>query len=329
MKHHESIFEEYISANITTNIHPNLNNMFKLFPKTINQMKNVIFYGARGIGKYTQALKCIKTYSPTDLKYEKKISICLGNINGNVSKSYFIKISDIHYEVDMSLMGCNSKLLWNEIYTQIIDIISAKVDKSGIILCKNFGKISSDLLESFYSYIQKNTFSSIHIIFIIITEDISFIPDNILNSCETIHMNRPTKSTYNKVLTHKIPSHIKLENIISIKNMKDDVSTKYNIPHKIICDKLIHNILQEGGDMLLFRDYIYDIFIYNLNVNECIWYIIYELIQKKHIKKDKISALMVKVFGFFQYYNNNYRPIYHLEYLFYYIISLVHGYSIE
>jgi len=326
MKHHETLFEEYISANVTTNLHPKLGNMFKLFPKSINQLKNVIFYGPRGIGKYTQALKCIKMYSPSNLKYEKKISIGLGNMN--VSKSYFIKISDVHYEVDMSLLGCNSKLLWNEIYTQIIDILSAKVDKSGIILCKNFGKINSDLLESFYSYIQKNNFSSIHIIFMLITEDLSFIPDNILSSCETINMTRPTKSTYNKILSNKIPSSVKLEDIVSIKNMKDDVSTKYNIPHKIICDKIIQSILHQC-DMLLFRDYIYDIFIYNLNVNECIWYIIDELIQKKHIKRENISELMVKVFGFFQYYNNNYRPIYHLEYLFYYIISLVHGYDIE
>jgi len=324
MKHHETLFEEYISANAVTNLHPKMNNIFKLFPKSIHQLKNVIFYGAIGIGKYTQVLKCINIYSQSNLKYEKKISIGLHNLN--VIKTYYIKISDIHYEVDMSLLGCNSKLLWNEIYTQIVDIISAKSDKCGIILCKNFGKINSDLLECFYSYIQKNNFSPIQIIFMLITEDISFIPDNIMSSCEIINMARPTKITYNKVLTNKIPSHVKLEDIISIKNMKDDVSTKYNVPHKIICDKIIQSILNKC-DMLLFRDYIYDIFIYHLNVNECIWYIINDLIQKKHIKKEKISELMITLFRFFQYYNNNYRPIYHLEYLLYYIISIVHNYD--
>ena len=79
-------------------------------------------------------------------------------------------------------------------------------------------------------------------------------------------------------------------------------------------------------DQIIFRDYIYDLFIYNLNINECIWYIINELIMNKKIKKKDISLLMNKLYMFFQYFNNNYRPIYHLEFLFYYIITLIHSY---
>ena len=326
MKHHETNFEEYISSNTAINIHPKLNNILKLLPTNIHQMKNVIFYGARGIGKYTQTLRCIKMYSPSDLKYEKKISIRMTNVNANKS-GYFIKISDIHYEVDMSILGCNSRQLWHDIYTQIIDIISAKTDKSGIILCKNFNKISSDLLDSFYSYMQHDVMP-VHIIYILITEEVSFIPDNILSSCEMIHMSRPTKSMYNKIIPNKIPSNVKLHDIHNIKNMKDDVITKYNVPHKIICDKIIQNMIEQC-DMLQFRDYIYDIFIYNLNVNDCIWYIIHELIQNKYIKKEDISELMIEIFHFFKFYNNNYRPIYHLEHIFYYMISLIHGYNIK
>jgi hypothetical protein len=326
MKYYETTFEEYLHSCEKYNIHPKLNNVFKQFPKNIQQLTNLIFYGASGIGKYTQALRCIKRYSQSDLKYEKKISIELNN--SYVTKSYYIKISDIHYEVDMSLLGCNSKLLWNDIYTQIIDIISAKQDKSGIILCKNFNKISSDLLDCFYSYIQKNDIlSSIHIVYILVTEDLSFISNNILSTCEVIYMGRPSKTTYNKILNTKLSSTVKLENIVNIKNIKDDIVTKYNIPHKIICDKIIKNIL-ECRDMLLFREYIYDIFIYNLNMNDCVWYIINELIQNKHIKQQEIILLMLKIYTFFQYYNNNYRPIYHVESLFYYLLSLVHNYPI-
>jgi hypothetical protein len=327
MKNNETLFDDYLNSNKTFNIHPKNDNIFKRFPTNIIYLKNIIFYGPPGIGKYTQALKCIKMYSQNDLKYEKKISINISKqVNMNKS-SYFIKISDIHYEVDMSLLGCNSKLLWYEIYCQIIDIISAKSEKYGIILCKNFNKINSDLLENFYSYIQKNNISSIHISFILITEDLSFIPDNILNSCEIIHMSRPTKNVYNKLLNTKIPSNIKLETITNIKNLYMDSIHKYNIPHKIICDKILDSIINiDLLNKLYFRDTIYDLFIYNLNVNECVWYIISNLILSKHIKKEYIKKLMKKIYSFFEYYNNNYRPIYHLEYLFYYIISLVHGY---
>ena len=57
----------------------------------------------------------------------------------------------------MSLMGCHSKMLWNEVYNQIVDILLAKAEKSGIIVCKYFHEIHSELLDIFYSYMQSNS----------------------------------------------------------------------------------------------------------------------------------------------------------------------------
>ena len=130
MKFYETHFEEYIIENNRENLHPKLNKLYEKFPNRFEELKNIIFFGPNGTGKYTQMLKAIKKYSPTELKYEKKISLTYNK------QQYFFKISDIHYEVDMSLLGCNSKLLWHEIYQQIIDIISAKTEKTGIIVCK-------------------------------------------------------------------------------------------------------------------------------------------------------------------------------------------------
>ena len=36
--------------------------------------------------------------------------------------------------------------------------------------------------------------------FILITEELSFIPDNIYNCCEVIHVPRPSRTLYNKCL---------------------------------------------------------------------------------------------------------------------------------
>ena len=204
MKYQELHFEEYISSNQKEDLHPKLNKIFQKFPKKINELQNVLFYGPSGVGKYTQMLKLIKRYSPTELKYEKKISITFNK------QQYFFRISDIHYEIDMSLLGCNSKLLWHDIYLQIVDIISAKIEKSGIIVCKYFHEIHSELLENFYSYMQQNNSLSIKINFMLITENISFIPDNILNCCEVINVPRPTKLLYNKCLKNKLPINFKL-----------------------------------------------------------------------------------------------------------------------
>ncbi len=320
MKFYDTHFEEYIMSTQKNKLHPKIDKMYNKFPKSFHCLKNLIFYGPSGIGKYTQMLCAIKKYSPTELKYEKKISITYNK------QQYYFKISDIHYEIDMSLLGCNSKLLWHEIYTQIVDIISAKNEKSGIIVCKYFHEIHSELLDNFYSYMQQNTSISVDIKFIIITEELSFIPDNILNCCEIIHLSRPTKTLYNKCLKNKLPIKIKLENITNIKNF-NVLNENLMVPYKIISNKIIDNIINiEELKFIHFRDILYDIFIYNLNVSECVWYILSTLVVKNKINSEHFSDILLQTFCFFQYYNNNYRPIYHLEKYLFYLAKIVHNY---
>ena len=321
MKFFETHFEEYINENNRFDLQPKLNKLYKKLPNSITDLPNLIFFGPSGTGKYTQMLKSIKKYSPTELKYEKKISLIFNK------QQYFFKISDIHYEVDMSLLGCNSKILWHEIYQQIIDILSAKTEKSGIIVCKYFQDINSELLDNFYSYMQQqNNDMSIHLKFIIITEELSFIPDNIINSCEIINVNRPTKNTYVKCIKKNIPANIKPENITNIKILH--IYNEYlMLQYKIICDKIIKNIVNiEELQYLKFRDILYDTFIYNLDISDVIWYILFKLIEEKKIKKEHLSLIMIKTYTFFQYYNNNYRPIYHLENYILYLAKIIHNF---
>jgi hypothetical protein len=226
----------------------------------------------------------------------------------------------------MSLLGCNSKLLWYEIYQQIIDIISAKSEKSGIIVCKNFHEIHSELLDNFYSYMQQNNSISVDLKFIIITEELSFIPDNILNCCEIINISRPTKALYTKCFKNKLPNKLKLENITNIKILhlyNEDLMLQY----KIICNKIISNMININDlQFLKFRDILYDIFIYNLDITDCIWYILSSLVQENKIKVECLSDIMIKTYCFFQYYNNNYRPIYHLENYLFYLVKIIHDF---
>jgi hypothetical protein len=266
-------------------------------------------------------LHSIKKYSPSELKYEKKLSIVFNK------QAYFFKISDIHYEVDMSLLGCNSKLLWHDIYQQIVDIISAKNEKSGIIVCKEFHNIHSELLENFYSYMQENNSSAISVKFVLLTEEISFMPDNILNCCEIIHVSRPSKIAYTKCSNEKLPTDMKVENITNIKNLHINVSDMM-YPYKIMCDKIIKDMINiDDLKFLKFRDLLYDIFIYNLDITDCMWYIISTLIQQKKIQQKDMSNLLIKTYNFLKYYNNNYRPIYHLESYLFYLTGVIHGYK--
>ena len=135
MKFYDTSYEDYINNVTSYNLHPQLTKNYDKFPQDIHKLKNIILFGPSGTGKYSQCLYIIKKYSPSSLKYEKKANVTYNK------DPFFFKISDIHYEIDMSLLGCNSKQLWHEVYMLIIDIISTKQHKSGIIVCKNFHKI--------------------------------------------------------------------------------------------------------------------------------------------------------------------------------------------
>ena len=320
MQFHETHFDHYLNANAENSLHPSLSLAYKKFPPKLSQLKNLIFYGPKGVGKYTQMLAAIKKYSPSELKYEKKLSI---TYNKNI---YFFKISDIHYEIDMSLIGCHSKMLWNEVYNQIVDILLAKAEKSGIIVCKYFHEIHSELLDIFYSYMQSLNTTMIDLKFVIITEELSFIPDNIVNCCHLIKVPRPSRNSYNRCLKIKIKKNIQLHEITNIKNIHLPLDQLMN-SNEIICNKLVDFIGNGGGKEINFyhmRELLYDIFIYNLDSYECIWFIVNKLIALNKIKSEDMTDILIKMYTFLKYYNNNYRPIYHFENFMVYLLMKVH-----
>jgi len=324
MKISKSHFEHYLNEENSISLHPSLLKIYNNFSDNLSELKNIIFYGPSNVGKYTQALTLIKKYSPSNLKYEKKITV---NYNKDL---YFFKISDIHYEVDMSLIGCHSKLLWNEIYNQITDILLSKSCKSGIILCKYYHEIHSELLDIFYSYMQTLNNPNIDIKYIIITENISFIPNNIVNCCQLISVEKPSKQKY------KDCKNIKLQEISNIEKSNDNICDKIiNIIKNIKVDSSNNTIINNNQTVLYksnniyysIREHLYDIFIYNLNPQDCIWYIINSLIRDKNINEKNINEILMKTYTFLKYYNNNYRPIYHFEKFI--IFLIIHIYDIN
>ena len=307
MQFHETHFDHYLNAHQENSLHPALTVAYNQFPPKLANLKNIIFYGPKGCGKYTQMLAAIKKYSPSELKYEKKISV---TYNKNI---YFFKISDIHYEIDMSLMGCHSKMLWNEVYNQIVDILLAKAEKSGIIVCKYFHEIHSELLDIFYSYMQSLNTANIDLKFVIITEELSFIPDNIINCCHLIKVPRPSRNTYNKCLKMKLKKTIQLHEITNIKNIHLTLDQLMN-SNEIICNRLVDFIINTTDvNFYNMREHLYDIFIYNLDAHECVWFIVNKLVSLNKIKQADMTDILIKIYTFLQYYNNNYRPIYHFE----------------
>ena len=380
MKFLDFTFDDYISSvERCGTMQPQLKKVFDTFPDKLSNFRNLILYGPKGSGKYTQSLLAISKYSPTNLRYTRKFTI---TSNKN---DYNFKMSDIHYEVDMFLLGCNAKQLWNDIYVHVLDILSSRGDKTGIVLCKNFQDIHGELLENFYSYMQK-THSSIQLRFVIITEHVSFLPDNIVNSCYIVNVPSPSDSLRSKIiekkqklieenmsnLTTNISGNSDSGEGVQVKedtkdssgnedneglNDDEDADDKEKIlgPGASSSDKCINvdiidfesimhprksnmkaeiiGLPSEIGeftnsysmelcryidnpktiDFLRLRDLLYDMLIYDIKVSNVLWTILRYVTNKYTLKEEAYDKLMIDMYTFLQYYNNNYRPIYHLE----------------
>jgi hypothetical protein len=293
---------------------------------------NYIFYGPPCSYKYKNALKLLQHFSPTNLKYEKKLHI-------NLTKTeFYIKISDIHYEIDVENFIYNSKSLWNEIYNIIYNSIASSSIKRGYIVFRNFDKINYDLLDLLYNYMQKELFSTLNIKYIIITECVSFIPMKILNICKILNFAKLNKKNIHALCNKSNKQYFKNLNLSSkdadsIYNKVNnpniftylDISNnmKYIIQHSAICDTYINLICNNNYNITNIRTLLYDILINHLNSHECFFYIIQSLIINKLINCNKIGDLIFNSIFFLKNYNNNYRPIFHLESFTLYLIELI------
>ena len=294
MKYYESTFEDYLQECYNCNFHPKLLDYYKKIDKNSS---NLILYGPSGSGKYTQALCYLSDISTTNLKYEKKMCVVYNKCD------YFYKISDVHIEIDVSLLGCNAKSLWNEIYNQIVDIANTKPNNCFTILCKNFNEIHNELLHTFYSYMQ--TIETTKINYILLTEKLAYIPYNILDRCNIISVPKPTQQIMKK----------KFGNITLTNNIKSCYNNLNLINNKKLCKNVLDSIQVEKNFTYL-RESLYNILIYNQDEGDCI----YEIVKILLANDKEIMDVHYKIYDFFKLYNNNYRPIYHLEKL---ILTLV------
>ena len=330
MKFFETRFDEYVLTCATHNFHPKLKLMFDRFPEQLQNLKHIIIYGPSGVGKYTQSLNIVSRYSPSGLKYEKKTIIPYSNGKNN----YVCKLSDVHYEVDMSLLGCNAKTLWHDIYNHIVDIIGGTSHKTGIILCKNMHTVDHDLLDALYSYMQNSCRNqTIQLRYIFITESVSFLPTNIVQCCEIIPVPKPRVASIRKHVRGHNPgiSDDMISRNINLKSLYSFTSHGQLEVFEIIVRNIV-TFVTGGIERVVFsdlRECIYDLFVYDANIHVCMWSVLSTLITGNYIDNQNIDACIEHTFELFKLYNNNYRPIYHVESYLYKLMSLIHQPNME
>ena len=293
------------NENEDESFHPYLEKEHEVLKMPLENIQNLIFYGNKGIGKYYQAILYIKKFSPSKLKYNKKMYIN--------DHEYYIKISDIHFEIDMSTLGCNCKILWSDIQKQIVDsMLSLNLSKA-IILCKNFHEINKDLLQNFKNIMIPSCS------YIFLTEHVGFFPSKILQRSDIISFRKIKKKTLNNYDVRVKNS----DNLLAYKHQK----LKINHNMRYIDEKYINIIIDylnnENGSFtyLQLRENIYNLLINQCNIENCIWHLLnYYII---HNSINNIEDVMIELYNFFRLYNYNYRPIFHIEHIILYIYNNV------
>lgn len=310
-------FDDYVNAKRNEyDIHPNISEVNDRIHKS-GKPTNVIYYGPDGVGKYSCALDYISRYSQGGLGYEKKMVVetSKGDIN--------VRLSNVHFEVDLGLLGCNAKQLWNDIIKHIYDVLSLRKERMAFVLCKNFQDIHAELLDVFYSYMQ-TTNRAIRVNFVILTNCTSFIPCNIVRRCLKVRVPRPSKQHATALRKEPVKA-CDISTASNLRKWKDGITGSQ---HDCIVDDIVKAITdiqpdKHKFDFISLRDRVYDINVMGFNPWAVAWGIIQKLLVDGHIPESRSREVVDETACFLELFNNNYRPIYHLERYVYFLATVV------
>lgn len=242
--------------------------------------ENIIFFGKSFSGKENLAMECLRIKSPSKLRYDKSIMVTFNK------RDYAVKLSDIHFEIDILLLGNSGRMVWHAIHTQICDIVRSRSKKHGIVLIKNFHACMSDMCDVMSQYIKMGD-KDCMLQYFIITECISFMPSHLVNLCKIV----------------RVPKGC-------------DILT---LPYEnIIINNVTNNIFSfKTSKIVTLRNSLYDILIYGMQPHNIMWNIIKKMQNTLEIKE----KCLLKICSIFKEYEYNYRPIIHLERFSLYIID--------
>ena len=248
------------------------------------KIEHFLFYNRNNFNSYLYGLYAIKQYSPSNLKYSRKIELQLNN------NEYFFNISDIHIEIDFNLLGVNECNIFQELFVHIKEnMLHHK--KFIILLCLNFENIKKELLKIFYSFMKETCIK-----FIFISNQISFLEENILNN----------------IVIKRIDTKI------NINNINNQIITG----NVLYIDEIIELIINKNKTFIEIREKIYNLLIKNYNIHDCIQQIFYKLVEINYIDKDNINIVFKNFVHILKKYNNNYRSIFHLEHLIIFLMNI-------
>lgn len=205
-------------------------------------------------------------------------------IHHNVNDVIF-NISDVHIEVDFELLGVSEYNIFLELFRHVKENVAIN-KKSFYIVCLNFQSIKQELLSIFYTFLDEPTVN-----FILLTTKISFIYDDILK--QTI-----------------------------IKKINGDTSVEAPNIEKNVAALASFIMKDKKKSFFDLREILYKFLVLNLDIHDCLQKLIAVLIENEYITLSEINRVLKEYTSFMSKYNNNYRPIYHIESYIVFLINL-------
>jgi len=194
-------------------------------------------------------------------------------------------ISDVHIEVDFDLLGVSEYNIFLELFRHVKDNVA--INKKGFyIVCLNFQSIKQELLSIFYTFLDEDSIN-----FILLTTKVSFIYDEILK----------------QTMIKKINGNSSIES----PNMEKNVA--------VLASFIMKDKKKSFFDL---REIIYKFLVLNLDIHDGLHQLLAILIEEEYITLSEINKVLKEYTSFMSKYNNNYRPIYHIESYIVFLINL-------
>lgn len=257
-----------------------MNNDFQKITSLFNTNFHICYYGVDLHSLHTNTVNFIKeTYNPN--MSMRKMTLFYQN------KPMYFNVSDHHIEIDFETLGVHTIHIFHMVFNHLKD--SNRERK--IFVCYNIDSCRQDLVQIFHSFLKYKRFK-----FIFLTRKPSSIPNNISKRCLFI---------CNKINNGEISFYKHHENyceiiINNIKNLRSISNNKANIrPH-----------------LIELRENIYLLLIHNLNIYDCMYYILSKCIEYKIVefeKEEQLMKYMESLVHDYKNFNMNHRVIYHIE----------------
>ena len=230
MRYRETLYAEYLAASHKSPLHPWLSHIIQSSASNPHDLPHLLLHGPPGVGKYTCALRLLEKYSSSQLKYEKKLTVPAYKAG---APPLDLKMSDVHFEVDLAMLGCNARAQWAAIYDAIQDAVAIAPGQHAFIVCKRLESAPRELLGQLSPLLTYR--ADRPITFLLLTEHVSRLPNSLVERCRRITIPRPSRAAYQRTAGRTITGDLsRITNIKPLLSGTDQVDL-YRHAAQAIC----------------------------------------------------------------------------------------------